>query len=289
MQLLNGLIFSSILTASLFAGTEVVPEELNTQKEQNSGILENSHFYFTSYYTPRDVKGDIGRQNSLSSIQTELIATADTLDLGDSKGLMYTLGAQYEKWILGFTYMPSTFEDEGSGNAVSAVQGPNGNGLLTKIGTTTTVDIDMYLANILYEVVKTPNTSLKVGVGLGSSVVKFNVTPEATRVGEIAYDGSEPFGFLTVNMMNKYNDFTYGFNVNGVNMEIDNTQVEYSDFTLQAGYRFYEKKRFKADLIAGFRQVNFALTTKSDDDLVGHIYDVDLTLSGPFVGFTLSY
>jgi len=150
-------------------------------------------------------------------------------------------------------------------------------------------DIDMYLANVLYEVVKTPNTSLKVGVGLGSSVVEFNVTPDSTHVGEIAYDGSEPFGFLTVNMMNTYNDFSYGFNVNGINMEIDNTLVEYSDFTLQGGYRFYKKKRFKADVIAGFRQVNFALTTNNDDDIVDHIYDVDLTLSGPFIGFTLSY
>ncbi len=289
MQLLNGLIFSSILTASLFAGAEVTPEELNTSEEQNYGILENSHFHFTSYYTPREVKGDIGRQNSLSSVQAELIATADTLDLGDSKGLMYTLGAQYENWILGFTYMPSTFEDEGNGNAIVALQGPNGNGVLTKLGATTTVDIDMYLANVLYEVVKTPNTSLKVGVGLGSSVVTFNVTPESTHIGGIAYDGSEPFGFLTVNMMNTYNDFSYGFNVNGVSMEIDNTTVEYSDFTLQGGYRFYEKKRFKADVIAGFRQVNFALTTKSDDDIASHIYNVDLTLSGPFVGFTLSY
>ncbi len=289
MQLLNGLVFSSILTASLFAGTAVTPEELTTQEEQNSGILDNSHFYFTSYYTPRDVKGDIGRQNSLSSIQTDLVATADTLDLGDSKGLMYTMGAQYEKWTLGFTYMPSTFDDEGDGNAIVAAQGSNGNGLLTKIGTTTTVDINMYLANIMYEVVKTPNTSLKIGVGLGSSVVEFNVTPESSHIGEIAYDGSEPFGFLSINMMNKYNDFIYGFNVNGVSMEIDNTKVEYSDFTLEAGYRFYEKKRFKADFIAGFRQVNFALTTKSEDDIVGHIYDVDLTLSGPFVGFTLSY
>ncbi len=289
MQLLKGLVFSSILTASLFANTSTTPEELNIQEEQNYGILENSHFYFTSYYTPRDVKGDIGRQNSLSSIQTDLVATADTLDLGDSKGLMYSIGAQYEKWVLSFNYMPSTFEDGGNGNAITAIQGPNGNGLLTKIGTTTTVDIDMYLANVLYEVVKTENTSLKIGVGLGSSVVKFNVTPSTSHIGEIAYDGSEPFGFLTINMMNKYNDFSYGFNVNGVNMEIDNTQVEYSDFALQAGYKIYEKNRFKADVIAGFRQVNFALTTKNQDDIVDHLYVVDLTLSGPFIGFTLSY
>ena len=289
MQLFKGVIFSSILTASLFAGPEVTAEELNTQKEQRSGILENTHFYFTSYYTPRAVKGDIRRQNTVSSIQADLVATAETLDLGESKGLMYTLGAQYKKWTLGFTYMPSTFEDEGDGDAIFAVQGPDGNGVLTRLDTTTTVDINMYLANVLYQVVKTQNTSLKVGVGLGTSVVKFNVTPEFSQVGGIAYDGSEPFGFLTVNMMNKHNNFIYGFNVNGVSMEIDNTQVKYSDFTLQAGYKFYDKKRFKANLIAGFRQVNFALKTKSEDDIVGHIYEVDLTLSGPFVGFTLIY
>ena len=278
-----------LISASLVAAADS-PQAV-AQDSKRPKALKDWHFYLTSYYTSRKVKGNISRRNEHDSFSTDLVATGTSLDLDTSNGFMYALGARYKRWTLGFTYMPSVFEDEGNGYSLFDVEGPGGNGLLTKLDTSSKVHIDMYLANILYEVVQTPHTSLKVGIGAGASVVKFNITPEGLGVNEISYDGSQPFGFISINMSNNYKNFLFGVNVNFISMNQGGVHVDYSDYTVQFGYRVYHNY-FNIDIIAGYRMVNFALEGSGYSDgtpNVYHKYDVDLTLQGPFLGLTLSF
>ena len=288
MRILYGLTFFFLLAAHSFAEADVTLPVESDKTQERPEALEEWHFYLTSYYTPRTVTGDITRRNTEGFISTDLVATGESLDLDKSKGLMYALGTEYKKWTLGFTLMPSKFNDQGNGYAFFDVEDQKGNGVLTRVDTTAEVHINMYLTNILYEVVHTPHTSLKVGIGAGASVVKFNITPQNQSINEVAYDGSQPFGFVTINMVNNYGDFLYSFNVNGVSMDQGDVHVNYSDYTVELGYRFYHKK-FNVDIIGGYRMVNFALDGSNETDNVNHKYDVDLTLKGPFIGITLSY
>lgn len=273
--------------------TLLVDNKHKSKKEKTTYQKQKDwHVSLTTYYTSRKIKGNVSRKNELSGgSSSNLVASGNTLDLDKSNGLMYGLGVSYKHWFLGLTYMPSRFEDQGSGYSYFDLSGPNGTGVLTKVVTNTEVDIDMYLANIMYEAVRTKHTSFKVGIGVGASSVNFNITPQDAIVKEIRYNNSQPFGYITLNMATNYKRFLFAANTNGVMMKLDGVQINYLDFTTQLGYRAYQGY-FNIDIIAGYRMVNFALSGSTDTDgppPVTHTYAVDLTLEGPFIGFTLSY
>lgn len=273
--------------------TLLVDNKYKSKKEKTIHQKQKDwHIFLTTYYTSRKIKGDVTRKNELAGgSSSNLVATGNTLDLDRSNGFMYGLGASYKHWFLGLTYMPSRFEDQGNGYSYFDIEGPSGNGVLTKVDTKTEVHIDMYLANIMYEAVRTKHTSFKVGVGIGASSVKFNITPQDTIVKEIRYDHSQPFGYVTLNMASNYKGFLFAANTNGVMMTLDGVKINYLDFTTQLGYRVYQDY-FNIDVIVGYRMVNFALSGSIDTDgppPVIHTYDVDLTLEGAFIGITLSY
>ncbi|MFK5857067.1 MAG: hypothetical protein QM503_13125, partial [Bacteroidota bacterium] len=253
---------------------------------------ENWSVFATAYYTSRNIKGNIGRKNTLKDgIASDLVATGETLDLDRSNGFMYNFGASYKHWFLGLSYMPSLFQDQGNGFSYVDLTGPNGNGVLTEVSTVTKVHIDMYLANIMYEAVRTKHTTFKVGIGAGGSSVNLHVTPQDTIVKEIRFNHTQPFGYLTINMATEYRLFVFSANMNGIAMTLDGVKIDYLDFQFELGYRAYQGY-FNIDIIAGYRMVNFAISGSSEvDGTINSTRDVnvDLTLEGPFMGITLSY
>ena len=290
-----GLLFTPQLIAHQSPESETLDIEKKDKEKKEKTTYQkptNWSVFLTAYYTSRKIKGNIGRKNELKGgLSTDLYATGETLDLDRSNGFMYDIGASYKHWFLGLSFMPSLFQDQGNGFSYVDLTGPNGSGVLTQVVTTTKVHIDMYLANISYEAVRTEHTTFKVGLGFGASTVKLHITPADTIVQEIRFDHSQPFGFITLNMATEYKRFLFGANFNGITMKIDGVQINYLDFTTQLGYRAYQRY-FNVDIIAGYRMVNFAISGSSVTDGppdVTRTVDVDLTLEGPFLGITLSY
>lgn len=281
-----------LFNVQLFAQEESKPEEKKDKEEKVYPRPENWSVYGTAYYTSRRIKGNISRKNTLNNgISSDLVATGTTLDLDRSNGFMYLVGASYKRWFLGLTFMPSLFEDQGNGFSYVDLTGPNGNGVLTQISTVTNVHIDMYLANITYEAVRTKHTTFKVGIGAGGSTVKLHITPQSNIVNEIRFNHTQPFGYVTLNMATEYRRFIFSANMNGVSMKLDGVKIGYLDFNVELGYRAYQGF-FNLDIIGGYRMVNFAISGSEEvDGPPDSMRDVnvDLTLEGPFLGVTLSY
>ncbi len=289
------LLFSPQLIAQQNSISDSSAVSNNSKSKKNKVIHQKQkdwNIFLTTYYTSRKIKGDITRENALAGgSSSNLLATGNTLDLNRSNGFMYGLGASYKHWFLGLTYMPSRFNDQGNGYSYFDLEGPDGSGVLTKMATKTEVNINMYLANIMYEAVRTKHTSFKAGIGVGASSVIFDVTPQDSIVKGIGYNNTQPFGYITLNMATNYKRFLFSANTNGVMMTLKGVDINYLDFTTQLGYRAYQDY-FNLDIIVGYRMVNFAISGSEETDgppPVTHIYNVDLTLEGLFFGITLSY
>ena len=303
-SLVMGLLFSSQLIAQENSKSEKRKEKeeskkakevLWEEKEAAKKVFkrpEKWSVFATATYNSRRIKGNISRKNTLNNgVSSDLVATGETLDLDRSNGLMYNAGASYKRWFLGLSFMPSTFQDQGNGFSYFDISGPNGNGVLTQMETVTDVNIDMYLANIMYEVVRTKHTTFKVGIGAGGSSVNLHITPVDTIVSEIKYDHTQPFGYITMNMASDYRRFLFSGNMNSVAMTLDGVKIDYLDFIFQLGYRAYQGY-FNLDIIGGYRMVNFAISGSSEvsgPPASTRDVAVDLTLEGPFLGISLSY
>ena len=289
------LVFSPQLVAQQtpkFETSDVDKKDKPKKEKKAYKRPENWSVYATATYNSRFIKGNISRKNTLKNgISSDLVATGKSLDLDRSNGLMYYVGASYKHWFLGISYMPSRFSDQGKGYSYVDVTGPNGSGVLTQVATVTDVDINMYLANITYEAVRTKHTTFKVGIGAGASSVNLHITPQDSIVSEIKFDHTQPFGYITLNMATEYRRFLFSANMNAVTMKLDGVQIDYLDFNVELGYRAYQGY-FNLDIVAGYRMVNFAISGSSEvDGKINSTRDVavDLTLEGPFLGISFSY
>ncbi len=303
-SLVMGLLFNSKLIAQENSTSEKkiekeeskkAKEELLEEKEEARKKYkrpENWSVFASATYNSRRIKGNISRKNTLNNgVSSDLVATGETLDLDRSNGFMYYGGVSYKRWVLGLSFMPSSFQDQGNGFSYFDISGPNGNGVLTELATVTDVNIDMYLGNITYEVVRTEHTTFKAGIGVGGSSVNLHITPIDTAVSEIKYDHTQPFGYITMNMATDYRRFLFSGNMNSVAMTLEGVKIDYLDFIFQLGYRVYQGY-FNLDINAGYRMVNFGISGSSEvNGKINSTRDVgvDLTLEGPFLGITLSY
>jgi hypothetical protein len=240
------------------------------------------HIYGSVVYSSRTLDGSItdvtqGGNNGFGS----MLATGDSMNLEPSNSGMLALGIQYKRFGLGINYMPTSFE--GQGYALVAASGSN-LGVMEKTALNSSINVDMLLANIYYNIIQTPNTIFGIGAGLGQTSVDVSIVPDSAVATPIIYNGTQPFGFLNLHFSSCYKRFLYGFALNGVSMDVDGVNIVYSDYKVDLGYRMIDK-RVKLDLIGGYRLVNFGMDLKYDSTKV----DVNVSLEGPFLGVQAIY
>lgn len=264
---------SLLLSPTAWADEQATPPD-------NASNLRNWHFTANISYTTRTLDGSVvSRTPAINDAFGDLVATGDSMNLDTSDALMYTLIAHYKKWHFGLNYAPTSFS--GQGYAIVDLSGTT-TGVLAKTPLNTTIDIDLLLGKISYDLIQTSETRFGVGVGLGSSYINLNIIPQVGNA--IIYNGNQPFGFLSLYMLNEYNQFLYGFNVNGISASFEGVQVDYSDYTVELGYRLSDKD-VKWDIIWGYRLVNFSIDLESGQN----VYKATTKLDGPFIGVSVTY
>lgn len=230
-------------------------------------------------YSSRSLDGVIASKNAINDgVDGDMVTTGDAMGVDASQGVMLAIGAQYKRFGLGLNYMPTSFE--GTGTALVAVAGSGG--FFTSTPLETKIDVDMLLATAYYNLVQTPDTVFGLGFGLGQTMVDLSIVPETGT--PLAYDGQLPFGFLRLHFNSRYKRFLYGFALNGLSMDVDGANIAYSDYKIDLGYRLVDK-RYKLDLVGGYRLVNFAVDLEGTTGEVG----ADVSLEGPFLGLTAIY
>lgn len=238
------------------------------------------HFAGSIVYSSRSLDGTIvNRTAANNGIYGDLVTTGDAMGLDDSQSAMLFLAAQYKRFGMGINYMPTSYK--GNGYALVAGTGPSA-GVFIQTPLETSIDVNMVLASIYYDLIQTPDTTFGVGAGFGQTWIDLSIVPQTGNA--LVYDGSQPFGFLNVHFRNYHNRFLYGFSFNGLSLDIDGVNVVYSDYKLDLGYRLLEGP-INLDLVGGYRQVNFAM----DLDWSGGTVKTDVTMEGPFIGLVAIY
>ncbi len=253
---------------------------LSVAAQEGEEKPSNWHVAGSLVYSSRALDGSVVSKNSISEgVFGTLVATGDSMNVGEANGLMLALAVQYKRFGIGLNYMPTSFQ--GSGFALAEV-GTAGGGAFIKTPLETDIDIEMLLANVYYNFIQTSNSVFGVGAGLGRTEIDFSMVPGTGNA--LVYEGVQPFGFLNLHMRNQYKKFIYGFVLNGLSMEFEGANIVYSDYKVDLGYRLVDK-RVKLDLVGGYRMVNFAI------DLAGQSSEiaVDVTLEGPFLGVNMLY
>ncbi|MCG6936428.1 MAG: hypothetical protein LJE73_11090 [Proteobacteria bacterium] len=238
------------------------------------------HFFANLSYTSRTLGGSIENKNAVSdNVFGSLFATGETMNLDNSDSFMYTLAVQYKKWRLGLNYAPTSFS--GQGYAIVDLAG-NQSGVLTKTPLNTDIEVNLLLGKLSYDIIQTKDSRFGLGVGLGSSYIDLNIIPQLGN--SIIYKGNQPFGFLSLYMANNYHRFLYGFNINAISTTFSGVAVDYSDYTVDLGYRL-SNKDVKWDIVGGYRLVNFSIDIQNGQNMIEAI----TKLQGPFVGVSISY
>jgi hypothetical protein len=270
---------SVIILASLFFMAFARAAE-QTPPPDNTSAHRDWHFFANLSYTSRTLGGSIENKNAISDdVFGTLFATGETMNLDRSDSFMYTLAVQYKKWRLGINYAPTSFS--GQGYAIVDLAG-NQSGVLTKTPLNTDIGVNLLLAKLSYDIIQTKGSRFGVGVGLGSSYIDLNIIPQVGT--SIIYNGNQPFGFLGLYMENNYHGFLYGFNLNAISATFSGVAVDYSDYTLDLGYRLSDKD-IKWDIVGGYRLVNFSIDIQNGQNMIEAI----TKLQGPFVGVSVSY
>jgi hypothetical protein len=235
---------------------------------ENTSDHRDWHIFANISYTSRTLDGSVNNRSAIADdVFGDLVASGDSMNLDTSQTLMYTLGVRHRRWGLGLNYAPTSFS--GQGYAIVTLSG-GAAGVLQKTPLNTDIDVNLLLGRLTYDVVQTGASRFGIGAGLGKSYIDLNIIPQ---VGDsIIYDGNQPFGYFSIYMSSTHNGFLYG------------DEVEYSDYTIDLGYRLSDKE-IKWDIVGGYRLVNFSIDIEDGNDMVKAITH----LQGPFIGISITY
>ena len=238
------------------------------------------HIFANISYTSRSLDGSVNNRSAIADdVFGDLVASGDSMNLDTSQTLMYTLGARYKRWGLGLNYAPTSFS--GQGYAIVTLSGGSA-GVLQKTPLNTDIDVNLLLGRLTYDIVQAGSSRFGIGAGLGKSYIDLNIIPQ---VGDsIIYEGNQPFGYFSIYMANTHNRFLYGFNINAISATFSGDEVDYSDYTVDLGYRLSDKVA-KWDIVGGYRLVNFSIDIEDGSDMVKAITH----LQGPFIGISVTY
>jgi hypothetical protein len=268
----------SLLFAQLLICTAAIADDSTASDKYISE--RDWHYNISLVYSKRTLDGTIVNKTPIDDdVFGSLFSTGDSMNVGTSDEFMLAIGAYYKRWAIGLNYMPTSFS--GTGSALVKV-GSGSTGVIVATPLNTNIDVNMLLANVTYDFIKTGNNVFGIGAGLGNTSIDLAIIP---GVGDsIIYNGNQPFGFLNIHMSSKHNSFSYGFSMNGISADFDGASVDYSQYTVNLGYRVKDGA-VKLDVIGGYRLVNFAIDLQEGQNVIR----ADVALEGPYLGVNLAY
>jgi len=149
----------------------------------------------------------------------------------------------------------------------------------------TTVDLDLYTAIVTWDVI--PSDMFELGLGFGIHVADLEAlvaSRDPLTPGSILVDETLPIPVLALQAGFAIGRFDLAALLSGIAVEVDDDEATFYDVDLMARFRFLEKGVSLA-IAGGWRFTR--LDAEYDDD--GDSADVDLKLSGPYLGLTLGF
>jgi hypothetical protein len=205
-------------------------------------------------------------------------ATTDSLGLGTSSEPQASFGVRWKQLMVNFVYLPSKFT--GDGFLVEALDFGDGPVIGNADPIASDIEVEMYLANIEYDLLKRGDMDLGVGFGLGTVNMDIVMTPES--VTGVSIIGNVPFGYLTSTFVKRWDKFAATFGLQGLSVAIDDYSITYKSVNIAAAYELMERGRFNLSVAGGYRYVDFDYSF--DDDTSGAKTSTAFELTGPYIG-----
>ena len=280
----------ALMALSLYAENNQTQESTLEADVSAQEAASDWTFMGNIVYSSRPYEGAFTKNSTTTTggnvvADTGMLATDDTMGLGNSNTAMFLIGAKYKRWVATFNYMPTNYEGQGTA-LIGTVKDDKPIGTLTTAPLATNINVKMYLTNVSYNLIETENTTFGIGIGFGATSVDMSLIPDVPGdASDISIKSTQPFGFLSMHMNNKYDKFLYGFSVRGISAEFKGVDVSYSDYKIDLGYRWLEEDAYTLDLVGGYRTVNFDAEITLEDSVAAST----MTLKGPFIGVTFTY
>jgi hypothetical protein len=233
--------------------------------------------------TPRvgqlDASGHIGASTSSVSGTTSLNDLG--LDEDDS-----VPGVRVDAGLVVARVIVSGLQTSISGDGTLSATMSQG-GVTLPSGTTvdSSLDYDTLSAYGTFDFI--PGDTFELGLGAGITGLKLKGDITSTNPGtpgSVSFDETFAIPVLAVFGAVNLGPIETSALLSGMKLDYSGNNVTYTDIDLMAAWRFLDKA-VKAKLAVGWRQ----LSTKADFSSSGDDYEVDVTLSGPYLGLTIGF
>ena len=225
-------------------------------------------------YARMDLDGDVGVQNGSVNASNGF----EDLGLDDTEGAP---GARVDvKWgapHLSVAYLATSFSGTGTAEA-DLSQG----GATIPAGATVDSDLDLDSGALLLTFDFLPTDAFELGLGFGVSALDFHGTVEDAATGDrVEGDQAFPFPVLALRGGARFGRLEATALASGSTIEFDGDSADFYDLDFQARWQVFEP----AWLELGWRQIGVDADFEEDNANVV----LDLVLSGPYLGFVLSF
>lgn len=256
------------LASNLFSA---IPESLTSNTWRIATTFEGS-------YT--DIDGSlINSERSSDQLGTSFFSSTDAMGL-ESKALpSLSLYAHKNRLSIGLHYNDIDFQGEGIGSAALTSDSIGG---FIAVPLESALSLELFYGSLHYNLIQTDNTAF--GFGIGAGLNRIDVDLHSNNSYTYAYHSDEPYGFISMHMLNRHNKFFYGFVLNAIAVSDGNVSESYADYQIDFGYRIYHRA-VAVDILGGWQlqQIHYQLSGYSS-----HL-SADIELSGPTFGISLTW
>jgi len=154
-------------------------------------------------------------------------------------------------------------------------------------GSTVRSDLDLLLGEAIVTWDFVPGDTVELGLGFGATLFDVDAQFQDTGSGDtISTDEVLPLPLLAARVGVALGDFDVSLLAGGFAIEIDDDDATFVDVDLMARWKvFGAAGRRVGAIVLGYRHVELDLDYDDDDAAV----ELDLELSGPYLGFSLGF
>jgi hypothetical protein len=185
----------------------------------------------------------------------------------------------WHAWIDGFVVSFS-----GHGSAEGEIS-RGGNTIAAGVDTRTDVDIGYLVGGLTFDIF--PTDYLDIGVGVAGGLVTYDFEiEERSGAGRVVFDDWLPLAYPVVRLASEIGPVRAFAEGGLMRLEYDDAHYDFGIFEVAAMYRvFGEDEAIQGYATLGYRYLYFDY----DYDFSVGGAELDVTLSGPYAGFTMSF
>lgn len=248
-----------------------LPEDLTSIPWRLSATVEGS-------YT--DIDGTlINSERSSDDLGTSFFSNTDAMGLDNKVLPSLSLYGHKGRFSIGLHYNDIDFQGEGIGSAALTSDSIGG---FIAVPLESAFSLELFYGSLHYNLIHTENTAF--GFGIGAGLNRIDVDLHSNNSYTYSYHSDEPYGFISMHMLNRHHKFFYGFMLNAIAVSDSNVSESLADYQVDFGYRIYDRA-LAIDILGGWQlqQIHYQLSRSSSR------LAADIELSGPSFGVSLTW